>query len=52
MLDTYVYNNGIVGGDWGMSTAAGLVKGVIGVMLVLGANKFAHLFGERGVYEK
>ena len=51
MLDTWVYNNGIIGGNWGISTAAGLVKGVVGV-LVIGANKLAHLFGERGVYEK
>ena len=31
MLDTYVYNNGVLGGDWGVSAAAGLVKGVVGV---------------------
>ena len=52
VLDTWVYNNGIIGGNWGISTAAGLVKGVVGVLLVIGANKLAHLFGERGVYEK
>jgi putative aldouronate transport system permease protein len=51
VLDTYVYNNGIVGGSWGVSTAVGLVKGVIGVILVLGANKLAHVFGEDGVYK-
>ncbi|GAA2095811.1 ABC transporter permease subunit [Microlunatus panaciterrae] len=52
VLDTWVYNNGILGGNWGMSTAVGLVKGVVGVFLVIGANKLAHVFGERGVYEK
>ncbi len=52
VLDTWVYNNGIIGGDWGMSTAAGLVKSVVGVALVIGANKLAHLFGEQGVYQK
>ncbi|WP_246186861.1 ABC transporter permease [Microlunatus speluncae] len=52
VLDTYVYNNGIIGGDWGVSAAVGLVKGVIGVILVLGANKVAHALGERGVYSK
>lgn len=50
VLDTYVYNNGLVGGQWGVSAAVGLVKGIIGVGLVLGANKVAHLFGEDGVY--
>ena len=52
VLDTWVYNNGIIGGNWGMSAAAGLVKSVVGVFLVIGANKLAHVFGERGVYEK
>ncbi|MFF4755741.1 ABC transporter permease [Streptomyces sp. NPDC002514] len=50
VMDTYVYNHGLVGGDWGVSAAVGLVKGVVGVVLVLGANKIAHFFGEEGVY--
>jgi putative aldouronate transport system permease protein len=52
VLDTWVYNNGIIGGNWGISAAAGLFKGLVGVLLVIGANKLAHVFGERGVYEK
>lgn len=52
VLDTYVYVNGIVGGDWGPSAAVGLVKGLVGIMLVLGANKLAHLFGQPGIYSK
>ncbi|MEV0394429.1 ABC transporter permease [Polymorphospora rubra] len=52
VLDTYVYNYGIVGGNWGVSAAVGLVKGLVGAILVLGANKVAHLFGERGIYSK
>jgi putative aldouronate transport system permease protein len=51
VLDTYVYNNGIINGDWGIAAAVGLVKGVVSVVLVLGANKLAHLFGERGIYQ-
>jgi putative aldouronate transport system permease protein len=50
VLDTYVYNHGLIAGDWGVSAAVGLVKGMVGVVLVLGANKIAHLFGEEGVY--
>ncbi|WP_246227288.1 ABC transporter permease [Propioniciclava coleopterorum] len=50
VLDTYVYNNGIIGGQWGVAAAVGLAKGVVGLLLVLGANKLAHLFGEEGVY--
>ncbi|MGY0019879.1 ABC transporter permease [Streptomyces sp. cg35] len=52
VLDTYVWNMGIQNGDFSYAAAVGLVKGVIGVCLVLGANKFAHLLGEQGVYKK
>ncbi|WP_434975553.1 ABC transporter permease [Streptomyces mesophilus] len=50
VLDTYVYYHGVVDGDWGMSTAAGLMKGVIGFVLIVVANKVAHRLGEQGVY--
>jgi putative aldouronate transport system permease protein len=50
VLDTYVYFNGIVGGQWGMTAAAGLVKGIVGLVLVLTANKVAHRLGQDGVY--
>ncbi|MBE1608971.1 ABC transporter permease [Actinopolymorpha pittospori] len=52
VLDTWVYNYGIIGGNWGMASAAGLFKMLVGIVLVVLANKLAHLFGERGVYEK
>ncbi|RSM75903.1 sugar ABC transporter permease [Kibdelosporangium aridum] len=52
VLDTYVYNNGILAGSWGISAAVGLVKGIVGVVLVLGANKLAHRFGEQGIYHR
>jgi putative aldouronate transport system permease protein len=52
VLDTYVYNNGMAGGDWGTAAAVGLVKGIVGVCLVLAANKAAHLLGEQGVYQR
>ncbi|BDZ48513.1 polysaccharide ABC transporter ATP-binding protein [Frondihabitans sucicola] len=52
VLDTYVYNNGVLGGQWGVAAAVGLVKGIVGVLLVFGANKVAHVFGEAGVYQK
>lgn len=52
VLDTYVYNYGIAGGQWGTAAAVGLVKGIVGAILVFGANKIAHLFGEAGVYQK
>ena len=52
VLDTYVFNNGIQQGDWGTSAAVGLVKGVVGLLLVLGANKVAHRLGEQGIYQR
>ncbi len=50
VLDTYVYNNGILAGNWGVSAAVGLVKGLVGLLLVIGANRFAHRLGEHGLY--
>lgn len=51
VLSTYVYHNGILAGQWGESAAVGLINGLVGVALVLGANKIAHLFGEQGIYQ-
>ncbi len=50
VIDTYVFNNGVLGSDWGSAAAVGLVKGLIATGLVIGANKVAHIFGEDGVY--
>jgi putative aldouronate transport system permease protein len=50
VLDTFVYYRGVLGGDWGLSTAAGLVKGVIGTLLVISANKITKRLGGQGVF--
>ncbi|HLS62092.1 MAG TPA: ABC transporter permease subunit [Ruania sp.] len=52
VIDTYVYYQGVISGDWSFAAAAGLVKGVVSMLLVLGANKLAHVFGEAGVYQR
>jgi len=52
VIDTYVYYQGVIYGDWSFAAAAGLVKGVVSLALVLGANKLAHVFGEAGVYQR
>jgi putative aldouronate transport system permease protein len=52
VLDTYVYYHGVVDGSWGTATAAGLLKGVVSLLLVLLANKLAHKLGEEGVYQR
>ncbi|MFG1911858.1 ABC transporter permease [Kribbella sp. NPDC048928] len=50
VLDTFVYFRGVVGGDWGLSTAAGLLKGVVGTCLVVAANKLAKRAGTDGLF--
>ena len=50
VLDTFVYFTGVAGGDWGYATAVGLVKGIVGAVLVYAANRVAHRLGEQGVY--
>jgi putative aldouronate transport system permease protein len=52
VLDTFVWWNGVRNQDFGYAAAAGLIKGVVSLGLVLAANKIAHLMGEQGVYRK
>ncbi|GAA1735192.1 ABC transporter permease [Brachybacterium phenoliresistens] len=52
VLDTFVYYHGVVDGNWSIGIAAGLIKGVVGLILILAANKVAHMLGEQGVYSK
>jgi len=52
VFDTFVYYSGIRTGDFDYGAAAGLFKGVVGLVLILAANKAAHMMGERGVYSK
>jgi putative aldouronate transport system permease protein len=52
VLDTFVWWYGVRNQDFGYAAAAGLVKGVVSIGLVLAANKIAHLMGEQGVYRK
>lgn len=50
VFETYVYRNGIQQGQFSYTTAAGLFKSVIGLVLVVGSNWLAKRFGEEGVY--
>jgi putative aldouronate transport system permease protein len=40
----------VVGGDWGLSAAVGLLKGALGTILVVGANWLVKRMGEQGVF--
>jgi putative aldouronate transport system permease protein len=50
VLDTFVYFRGVAGGQWGLATAAGLVKGVIGTVMVIGANRITKKLGGQGIF--
>jgi len=50
VFETYVYRNGIQQGQFSYSTAVGLFKSVIGLLLVIAANKLAKRYGEEGLY--
>jgi putative aldouronate transport system permease protein len=50
VLDTYVYFKGIVGGQWGITAAANLIKGLLGTLLVIGANQLARKAGQDGLF--
>ncbi|RSM70762.1 polysaccharide ABC transporter ATP-binding protein [Actinoplanes sp. ATCC 53533] len=50
VLDTFIYYQSIATGNYGYGTAAGLFKAALGLLLILAANKVAHMLGERGVY--
>jgi putative aldouronate transport system permease protein len=50
VLDTYVYYLGLLTQDYGVGAAAGLFKAVIGLILILVANRVARRFGEEGVF--
>jgi putative aldouronate transport system permease protein len=50
VFDTYVYFLGITQGQFSYSTAVGLFKAVVGILLIFGANWLARRFGERGLF--
>ncbi|MGW0519181.1 ABC transporter permease [Crossiella sp. NPDC003009] len=52
VLDTFAFYYGIATGNYSYGAAAGLFKSVISLLLIWGANKLAHAFGEDGLYRK
>ncbi|SEN87228.1 sugar ABC transporter permease [Paenibacillus sp. OV219] len=50
VLDTFVYFKGIQQSDFSFGTAVGLFKGLVGLVLIVGVNRFAKKFGEEGVF--
>ncbi len=50
VFDTYIYTKGVANGNYSLATAAGLFKSVVSMVMVLGANRLAKIFGESGFY--
>lgn len=49
VISTIVYQTGIKGGDYSMSTAIGLAEGLVALILVLGANWFSKKTSGAGI---
>ncbi|MFC9087667.1 ABC transporter permease [Nocardiopsis dassonvillei] len=52
VLDTFIYHQTLVTGNFSAGAVAGLVKGVVGLVLIVLANKLAHKMGENGIYRR
>ncbi len=50
IFDTFVYTAGITNGQLSFSTAVGFFKSIVGLILVILANRLAKRVGEDGVY--
>ena len=50
VFDTYVYFMGITQGSYSYSTAVGLFKALVGVVLIFGANWIARRFNQTGIF--
>lgn len=49
-FDTYVYNYGRVGGDYGHTTAIGLFKSLVSITMIQLANRAAKAVGQAGLF--
>ncbi|MFJ2632446.1 ABC transporter permease [Streptomyces sp. NPDC087422] len=52
VLDTFSFYYGIATNNYSYGAAAGLFKSVISLLLIWGANRLAHSFGEDGLYRR
>ncbi|MCL2276367.1 MAG: ABC transporter permease subunit [Treponema sp.] len=50
VLDTFTYREGIIGGFLSYTTAIGLFKSIIGIILIMGSNWLAKKAGESGIF--
>jgi putative aldouronate transport system permease protein len=50
VFDTYIYTKGIKQGMYSFSSAVGMFKSIVGMILVLTSDRVAKAFGESGLY--
>lgn len=50
VLDTYVYRMGLIGRKYSFSTAVGLLRSVVGMILMLTANWLSKRFTDRKIF--
>ena len=50
VLDTYVYRMGLIGRQYSFSTAVGLLRSVVGLILMVTANELSKRFTERKIF--
>jgi putative aldouronate transport system permease protein len=50
VINTYVYRAGLQGGEYEIGAAAGLFNSVVGLILVVGANKISKKFTQNGLW--
>ncbi len=50
VFDTYVYFVGITQGAYSYSTAVGLFKSLVGIVLIFGTNALAKRFNQSGLF--
>jgi putative aldouronate transport system permease protein len=50
VFDTYIYTKGIKQGMYSFSSAVGMFKSVVGMILVLTSDRIAKALGESGLY--
>lgn len=50
VISTYVYQMGIVSGQYNVGTAVGLFQSIVGLALLLATNALARRFGDKGLW--
>lgn len=50
VFDSFVYNRGVINGEYSYSTAVGLFKSTVGVILVLGSNWLSKKVTDEAIY--